>query len=179
METYQIFLFIGVVFVFVIKFMKLSIQEKAQRELRYKKIRFLCTKTELSFYKVLSQALGDEFIVCPKVRVADVVTPESKQTRKAWRIAFNQIAMKHFDYVICAAGTLEIIAAVELDDASHQQTAAMKSDKVKNHAAESAGLPLIRIRAAKFYKVDEIKATLTEHGIFTSSQQKNTEMEMV
>ncbi len=37
METYQIFLFIGVVFVFVIKFMKLSIQEKAQRELRYKK----------------------------------------------------------------------------------------------------------------------------------------------
>lgn len=54
----------------------------------------------------------------------------------------------------------------------------MKSDKVKNHAAESAGLPLIRIRAAKYYKVDEIKATLTEHGIFTSSQQKNTEMEM-
>ncbi|WP_283131791.1 DUF2726 domain-containing protein [Enterovibrio norvegicus] len=151
-----LFLLIPLVVLFLLALLA-RLQEKKLSELvTYSKHPYLCSKAEYSFYRVLVKAVGDDYVVCPKVRVSDVLRPESGLKGKKWWRAFNKISRKHFDYVICSSASLAIVAAVELDDSSHQTVNAMKSDAIKDYVAESACVPLIRIRVARTYQVNDI-----------------------
>ena len=68
---------------------------------------------ERSFYGVLEQAVSDRLKIHAKVRVADVIQPNSPGDRSSWQKAFNKISAKHFDYVLCDPATLEVKAALE------------------------------------------------------------------
>ncbi|WP_293630867.1 DUF2726 domain-containing protein [Shewanella sp. CG12_big_fil_rev_8_21_14_0_65_47_15] len=65
---------------------------------RYRKQDALFSNTERSFLGILDQAVGEQFRILGKVRIADVITPEKGMNRKHWQIAFNRISAKHFDY---------------------------------------------------------------------------------
>ena len=87
----------------------------------YMKRQVLFSAAERSFLDVLDQALGDEYRVFGKVRVADVVEPLRGLGNSARRKAFNRISAKHFDYALCTKDYLAAVAVIELDDKSHQQ----------------------------------------------------------
>ena len=75
----------------------------------------LLTPTESSFYDVLKQAVGEGLDIHAKVRVADVLEPNvSRRWKFIWRLAFNRIKAKHFDFVLCDPKTFEVKLAVEL-----------------------------------------------------------------
>ncbi|MFU8897219.1 MAG: DUF2726 domain-containing protein, partial [Gammaproteobacteria bacterium] len=86
----------------------------------YKKNPVLFSPAERSFLGVLQQAVGDQYRVFGKVRVADAASVKPMSDRRAWQRAFNKISAKHFDFLICGSDDLEIVAAVELDDKSHR-----------------------------------------------------------
>nr|WP_274522501.1 DUF2726 domain-containing protein [Halorhodospira halochloris] len=90
-------------------------------ETPYTKASALFSPAERSFLGVLDQAAGYDYRVFGKVRVADVVKVRSMADRRAWQRAFNQISSKHFDFILCAKDDLSVVAAVELDDKSHQK----------------------------------------------------------
>lgn len=73
-----------------------------------------------------------------------------------WIRAFNQIKAKHFDFVVCAPETFTVVAVVELDDSSHRSKLAGKRDRVKDHACQSAGIPLLRFEVKSSYDVYHI-----------------------
>jgi hypothetical protein len=56
---------------------------------------------------------------------------------------FNQLSL---DFLILNPDT-SIVAAVELDDATHTREASRQADARKDHALKSAGVPLIRWNA--------------------------------
>src|SRR3990170_2056730 len=65
----------------------------------FKKMDFLLTEAERSFYEVLQRAVGEELIVFPKVRLADLVwLPKGTAGRQA---LLNRVLSKHVDFVIC------------------------------------------------------------------------------
>ena len=74
---------------------------------------------ERSFFGVLRQAVGTEFHVFAKVRLADIVTPQKTRSRSAWQSAFNRISSKHVDFLLCETAGLSPVAVIELDDKSH------------------------------------------------------------
>ena len=39
----------------------------------YQRRKYLLSRAEFSFYRVLQQACGDRFVVCPKIRLADLL----------------------------------------------------------------------------------------------------------
>lgn len=117
----------------------------------------LFSKAERSFYGVLNQAISDEQVLMGKVRVADILSPEKGLNKSNWQTAFNKIAYKHFDYILCEKSTLNVLAAIELDDKSHQSKRSISRDTFLNEACKSAGFKLIRFPAQKAYQISEVK----------------------
>ena len=136
-------IFVAVVLLILFLFWK-------KQPLKYKKIENLCTSAEYKFYKILHEAVGDRFLIFSKVRAADVLVPVKSKDRSRWRSAFNKVACKHFDFVLCDE-ELQIIAAIELDDASHSKKERIERDRFLEWACKSANLPLVRIKTAKRY----------------------------
>jgi hypothetical protein len=126
----------------------------------YKATKYLFTKSERSFMEVLRQALPPELMIAPKVRVADVLhVGIQKKNKRYWRY-FKKISSKHIDYILCRADNYEILAGVELDDASHDRKDRRERDKFLNDAFRDAGLPLIRIPARRSYDPDALSEQL-------------------
>ncbi|MCP8899059.1 DUF2726 domain-containing protein [Gilvimarinus xylanilyticus] len=132
----------------------------AKRQYGYRKHVTLFTKAERSFLGVLDQAVGEEYRIFGKVRVADILAPEKGMSRKSWRTAFNKISGKHFDYVLCKKSDLSVIAVVELDDKSHRGSRAKARDSFLENACSSAGLTLVRFPAKASYQVHSVRDSL-------------------
>lgn len=133
------------------------------RRLRYVPKEFLLTAAERRFAQVLVRALPRGVDYHAKVRLWDVVdAPAGRRQREA----LGKIRAKHLDFVLVDAKTSRILAAVELDDRSHEGAEARERDAEKDAALASAGVPLLRIPVARRYDpqtlLDPIWDALTE-----------------
>lgn len=122
----------------------------------------LFSPAERSFLGVLEQAIGDEYRIFGKVRVADVTSVKSLSNRAAWQRAFNRISAKHIDYVLCSKDELSIVCAIELDDHSHQKRKRQERDAFLARLCQEISLPLLQIPAQRAYSANEIKVKLFE-----------------
>jgi hypothetical protein len=124
----------------------------------YVKSEVLFSPAERSFLGVLDQAIGDEYRVFGKVRVADVASVKKMPDRGAWQRAFNRISSKHFDFLLCSTTDFAVVAAIELDDQSHQQGKRKERDAFIVGLCEAIALPLVQVPAQRAYSVPEVRA---------------------
>ncbi len=111
----------------------------------------ILTERERSFYRILKPIADKlELQICPKVRVADIVS--IKKGTKDWQKWFNKIRSKHVDFLLCDYD-MNIVLMVELDDSSHNSERAKKNDEFKNRLF---GGRLVRIRSLK----EDVEAAL-------------------
>jgi len=122
----------------------------------------LFSAAERSFLGVLEQAIGREYRVLGKVRVADVVSVKSMSDRSVWQKAFNRISAKHLDFVLCRKDDLSICAAIELDDKSHQTNKRQERDAFIAGLCKAIALPLIQVQAQSAYAVADIRARVLD-----------------
>ncbi len=128
-----------------------------EKNFPYKKTSTLFSPAERSFLGVLDMAIGQDFRVFGKVRVADVVEVSGTVGRSAWQTAFNRISSKHFDYVVCDKENFMVICAIELNDKSHSGRKRRKRDEFLEGVCKAANLPLITMPAKAGYSVQEIR----------------------
>ena len=151
----------------VVVIAKLLLNPKASIGFPYTKQTALFTAAERSFLGVLEQAVGDEYRVFGKVRLADVIKV-SGVSGKARQAAFNRIQSKHLDFVVCAADDLSIKYAIELDDRSHAKRKAR--DQFVDQAMAAARVPLYRFPAKVGYSIQEIRERLGLNTPCSNSQ---------
>ena len=120
----------------------------------------LLSDAEMRFYRYLHKAIGNEFLIFSKVRVADVLTPDNGLNRSDWQKAFNSVSAKHFDFVLCDPNNAEVKFAIELDDKTHRQKKRIDRDRFLSKAAQTANLKLVRFPVQRSYSLDDIKAQL-------------------
>jgi very-short-patch-repair endonuclease len=94
------------------------------------------SERERETLKQLRESLP-EYEIHANMRLADVIKADWKQ--------FNYIKGYHLDFVICNRNGY-IVAAVELDDSTHDNSKAQERDAKKNIWLSDAGIKLIRIR---------------------------------
>ncbi len=128
-----------------------------QASLSFKPQPALFFPAERSFFGVLEQALGLDYKVFCKVRIADLIKPENGVGRQ---IAFNRIARKHVDFVVCNAKDLSVIGVIELDDISLNQDSSQKQDAFIDRAFASAGIPITRFPARAAYSLPASKESI-------------------
>ncbi|HYF94333.1 MAG TPA: DUF2726 domain-containing protein [Symbiobacteriaceae bacterium] len=109
----------------------------------------LLTAAEQRFYVRLFQAVGNEVLICPKVRLADVI--EVRGDTLEWQSAWNRIAAKHIDFLLTTVDDHQPLLAIELDDSSHHMPNRQKRDEWLDRAMVAAGLPLMRVRVRSDY----------------------------
>lgn len=130
--------------------------------LPYSKAPALFTPAERSFFGVLTQAVGGDFQLFGKVRVADVLIVTSGLDRSARHTAFNRISAKHFDFVLCSPGDFSVLCVIELNDKSHSQTKRQQRDDFLEAACRAAGLPLLVFPAQATYSLEEVRRRVAE-----------------
>ena len=130
----------------------------------------LLTKTEHTFFITLvREALKRRLLVCPKVRLEDIIFVTDKQNRNKYR---GYIKSRHVDFVLLNA-SCETVAAIELDDPSHITKKAAKADQFKNDLFFTVKIPLIRIYAGTDY-IKEINYAFDELKFPKAELQKPT-----
>ena len=112
---------------------------------------------ERSLYGVLVTTLGNEFVVCPKVNVADILYVTGSAEAQKYR---NKIDRKHVDFLVCDLSTMAPRFAVELDDSSHARAERKDRDEFLDAAFKAANFPLLRVPAKQSYRTVELKATI-------------------
>ena len=115
---------------------------------------------ERSFYGMLSQAMGGEFLIMTKVRLADIVKVRRGMSRGQWRSAFNRIQSKHVDFVLCEPQQLDVKAVVELDDQTHEKPERRARDLFVDQVMDFTGIPIFRFSVKGGHSVTEIREAL-------------------
>lgn len=111
------------------------------------------SQAELSFFRVLQMAIGDQYTIQAKVNLGDLLfVPGNNST--AYR---NKIDRKHVDFLLCDPTSMRPVCAIELDDRSHRRTDRKQRDELVDSAMSAAGLRLVRVTAKEGYNVQEIR----------------------
>lgn len=137
----------------------------AGQPLPYIKQGCLLTPAERSFLGVLEQAVGGQYRVYAQVRLADLLAVKATSSRSARTTAQNRINGKHADFVLCEKETLEIVCAIELDDASHQKARRKERDNFVEEACRAAGLPLARFVARASYTIQDLRESIQQVAV--------------
>jgi hypothetical protein len=121
----------------------------------------LLTAAEQKFYEALDAAIDGRFVILSKVRVADLFIVTSASGPARYRV-LRSIACKHVDFVLAKAENLRPIAAIELDDSSHQRADRRLRDQLLDDLFEKAAFPLLRFRTAANYNPRRIEERVEE-----------------
>ena len=135
----------------------------------YKARKQLLTEPEQVLYWRLDEALPG-LVVLGQVALNRVI--EVEKGAKNFMSWFGKIGKKSLDYVVCRKDG-SVLVAVELDDASHNDTRRQKGDQDKSRALESAGVPLIRYHVRQLPDVEQIRRDIAP--ILMTKQQGETQ----
>jgi Protein of unknown function (DUF2726) len=94
---------------------------------------------EQVLYHRLVAALPDH-IVLAQVQLSRVMGVKKGFNVRGW---MNRINRMSFDFVVCLKDST-VVAAIELDDRSHQSPDRIEADVKKSRAASAAGIRLVR-----------------------------------
>lgn len=132
-------------------------------ESKYQKRQWLLDHgSEARFFGVLEAALaGGKWRVMVQVPLSKLIEPRAGLDRATAQRCRNRIDRKTVDYVVCEAGTLRPVFAVELDGSSHDATKRKERDGFVERALEGAGVKLVRFdRRGREWSVEEVRSLL-------------------
>jgi Protein of unknown function (DUF2726) len=117
----------------------------------------LLSAPELKFFHTHQRITESQFALLAKVRLADLVYVHGLNGRRWWR-AFAQLSQKHVDFVVADPTTFQVLAAIELDDRSHDRPERRQRDQLINGVFLQAHIPLLRFPLN--YSAEQIRRAL-------------------
>ncbi len=97
------------------------------------------TQPEQVLYHRLVKALPDH-IIFAQVQVSRILGVKQGSKFHEWNNRINRLS---YDFVVCMKDST-VVAAIELDDKSHEKASRQETDSKKNKASSDAGLRLVR-----------------------------------
>lgn len=151
-----------VVAIYLIKRSSKNSQEKiTNTNLPYRKKSSQITNAELSFYKILEQAVDSRFDIQRQVPLSALVTTTSRfftdySTGRKYNPDRNRIDRLTIDFVLYNKDDLSPHLAIELDDNSHLREDRITRDKFVEQVLAETGIKLVRIKNAYSYNLETI-----------------------
>lgn len=165
----------GIIVIFVIVFFVAILVALLKKiEFPYLKKKYFLTNAEREFFKILEEAIEDEYYIFPQVHLSNILFV--KNSRGYYKY-LNKINRKSVDFVILEKNSVSPLLAIELDDSSHDLEERKKRDNFVEKVLEGTGIPLLRIRARKSYgasrnqNVQELKI-LIQNTVSTNIKNK-------
>lgn len=117
----------------------------------------LMTPAERLFLASLERAVGRQYRVMGKPRVADVLYAKGITSRQRYAKMRRMFGM-HFDFALCDPGTLRVVCCIEFDDKNRRRRDRHKRDSYLEGICRAAGLPLLRVIASNRYSSSQLRA---------------------
>lgn len=109
--------------------------------------KMLLTSYEYKLYKLLKPLTDKNNLhIMSKVRIIDFISVKRGMTKNEAYSYICKIKQSHIDFLVCNPENLYPLAAIELDDNTHQSLKAQEKDKFKDEVFKSAGIKLYRIK---------------------------------
>jgi hypothetical protein len=137
---------------------------------RYRAIPFL-SAAEILFFCELRKICEDSVLICPKVRLADLVHPAAGLNNQDRQSTRNRISQKHVDFVLVHPESFQVIGVIELDDGSHLEPKRQARDQMVDEALREASICICHVRAARAYNLEDLRKTLTTALAFDPGSQ--------
>jgi hypothetical protein len=116
----------------------------------------LMSKPEQILYHRLVNALP-EHIILAQVQLSRVLGVKKGYNFGEWNNRINRMSV---DFIVCRKDA-SVIAAIELDDKSHEAESRQKADTKKDKALASAKVSIIRWKVEKMPNEETIKKTFS------------------
>lgn len=114
-----------------------------------------------ALYQGLREALGEHYVILPKVPVGDLITEVDGTLDGAARAAFEELAAQPFAFVLCHPVDLSVVAAISLTGRGRGVARESSPGGISLRAVcEAAGLPLVTIAAAPLYESAGLRETV-------------------
>jgi hypothetical protein len=123
-----------------------------EERLPYRLRKTFLSTTELALLRVLSEMMGDRYVICPKIGLNDLFYIARPNENVHF---FNKIFRKHVDFLLCDHQTMQPAFGVELvKPISKNEMRA--SDQFMEDLFLSAGLPLVHIPSNDHYDPSDV-----------------------
>jgi hypothetical protein len=133
----------------------LAKHEKEVKPYSYRAKEHLMTQAEENFFRMLSQAVSEKYLVFPQIHLSALL--EHEIPGQDWTYAFRHINQKSVDYVLCDKITLKPVYAIELDDYTHRLNKdRFDRDIEVERIFADAKIPLVRFRDYSRLTSDDI-----------------------
>lgn len=124
-------------------------------DLPYYQNKFLMTKAENEFFKLVSKVIPKGTILIPQVALSSLV----KTYARAYR---NKVDRKSVDFVLFKDIYYNPLLVIELDDSSHDRIERIQRDKFVDLVLLKANLPIIHVKLTKKANEEELKKLIDE-----------------
>jgi len=121
------------------------------------------TPAEADFFRVLRVVVGARGYVLSQISLKQLLWFPPNQDRSVLQTWKNKTDRRLIDFVVCEAGTLRPLVAIELDEPSHADPKRQQRDEEVEQILEAAGLPLIHVLTSRSYDTRELDAALRPH----------------
>lgn len=119
----------------------------------------ILTEAEARFFRSLEDAVDGRYLVWPQLPLWTFIETRSNDRGAATSFK-NRISLKRVDFCLIDRQTSTVHKAIELDDCTHQRSDRQHRDAFVQDVLKQAGVPLIRISAAKVYDSQTIRRQL-------------------
>lgn len=144
--------------------------QKPLLKYNYKIKKSVMTTAEENFYKKLTSALHDNYIIIPQAHLSIIFN--HTVYGQNWRGAFSAINGKSIDFLIIDRDTFQPLVGIELDDSSHERRDRQERDKIVNAIFKQTNLPLVHFSTGEWNTPDDINRKvlpLLESDIVTNT----------
>ncbi len=124
----------------------------------------IVTAAELNFYQVLRTVIREHYVICLQVPIQQLFFAKTGD-RKQNAHYRGKISQKTVDFVLCDPRALRPLAAIELDDSSHQRSDRQQRDDFVENVFAAAKLPLIRVPVHSSYAPTDLRERLIQAGL--------------
>lgn len=140
---------------------KLSAQSTAtQLTFPFRRRQQLFTPVERNFLELLEKAVGHEFRVVCRVRLADIISVKQGTTKKNSQVALSKAIGKQLDFVLCSKQTMDPVLAIDLVYQQGKEGYKLQRDWFVNGALDAAKVPHMRIKVKSGYSVAEVRESI-------------------
>ncbi len=120
----------------------------------------LFTQVERSFLQLLEKAVGEQYKIINRVKLADILELRDSTDTKTKRAALLKLNAKYLDFVLCNNEDMSIVAVIDLVNNTSKTGHKAVPDWFVSGALEASGIPYIRMKIKAGYTVADIQQGL-------------------
>ena len=135
----------------------------------------LLSPAEITLYSYLMHMFDGTAIICPKMRLADIIQPRTPPVKGDWRPALNKVIRKNLDFVCLRADDLSTLGVVELNQSNQMAPDSPGRYESLRSILEAAGIRLCVVQAAENYDYETLCGQIMNDFGITLTEQPEPE----